>query len=194
MIKLIGNKVAITPINDPDKSAGGIWIPDQAKERCDQGIVKYIGPKVKWCKQGMYVAFSGYTGELFIMEGEGRVIIMPEDFIVCEISNVENVFVPGLFFKQRINKNIAISELKSLLNSAFESRYEEFISEFKLEQIAEILVDHGVTGPSANPYFEADYEHIMEFLAEAFRDSDWYKELKINVPKPKYTDNKMEPV
>lgn len=188
MIKLIGNKVAITPINDPDKSAGGIWIPDQAKERCDQGIVKYIGPKVKWCKQGMYVAFSGYTGELFIMEGEGRVIIMPEDFIVCEISNVENVFVPGLFFREKLNKEARVLELQRLLAESYDPEH------FSSYEIAKKLVEKGVYGPSANPYFQADYEHIMEFLAEAFRDSDWYKELKISVPKPKYTDNKMEPV
>jgi len=191
MIKLIGNKVAVTPINDPDKSSGGIWIPDQAKERCDQGIVKYVGPKVDWCKQGMYVAFSGYTGELFIMEGEGRLIIMPEDFIVCEINQVENVFVPGLFFKSRINKDLARHELRTIVTDFYKTYGFENLS---ISELVEYL-ESRVVSISQLPYFEADYEHIMEYLAEAFRNSDWYKEMKINVPKPKYNaNNEMEPV
>ncbi len=97
MIKLQGNKVAATPIFDPDK-IGRIWIPDQAKERCDQGIVKYIGPEVDWCRVGDYILFSGYTGTLIRLEGEGLLIVMPEDFISCIICP-PNFDVHGLYFR-----------------------------------------------------------------------------------------------
>jgi co-chaperonin GroES (HSP10) len=75
MLDLQGNKVAITPIVDPDVSEGGIIIPEIAKERADQGIVKYVGPNVRYLKPGDYVLFSGYAGVKIWLEGEGAFII-----------------------------------------------------------------------------------------------------------------------
>jgi co-chaperonin GroES (HSP10) len=99
MINIPGNKVACTPIFDPDK-IGRIYIPDMAKERCDQGIVKYIGPKCEWVKVNDYVLFSGYTGTLVRLEGEGLLIIMPEDFVTCVIES-PNTDIPGLYFREK---------------------------------------------------------------------------------------------
>lgn len=95
MIKLYGDKVGIIPIFDPEKSKGGIIIPDEAKERCKQGIVKYVGPLVTRVGIGAYVLFGGYTGQLFQLEGEGKLIIMPEDFILAEIED-EDIWVESL--------------------------------------------------------------------------------------------------
>lgn len=97
MIRLQGNKVASTPIFDPDK-IGRIYIPDQAKERCDQGIVKYIGPDVEWVRPNDYILFSGYTGTLIRLEGEGMLIVMPEDFVSC-IIEPPNTDIEGLYFR-----------------------------------------------------------------------------------------------
>jgi len=100
MIKLPRNNIAVVPIYDPDYSPSGrIIIPEQAKERCDQGIVKYLGPEVKDLKIGDYVLFSGYTGTLIRMEGEGSLIIMSEDFVTCVVADVPDVDVPGLYFR-----------------------------------------------------------------------------------------------
>jgi chaperonin GroES len=96
MIKLPGKKVAIIPIDDPEKTPGGIYIPEQAKERCDQGIVKYVGPRCTEVKPADYVIFSGYSGTLMFMTGEGRLIIMPEDFIVAVVEMDEHLKFPGL--------------------------------------------------------------------------------------------------
>jgi chaperonin GroES len=104
MIKLrglAGNNVAITPNFDPDISTGGLYIPDSAKERCDQGIVKYIGPKVKWLQIGDYVLFSGYSGTYLSVEGEGKLIVMPETYIICIIEPDTTMEVPGLYFKSK---------------------------------------------------------------------------------------------
>jgi co-chaperonin GroES (HSP10) len=97
MIRLNGNKVAATPIFDPDK-IGRIYVPDMAKERCDQGVVKYVGPKCEWIKPNDYILFSGYTGTLIKLEGEGLLIVMPEDFISC-IIEAPNTDIPGLYFR-----------------------------------------------------------------------------------------------
>lgn len=100
MIDCVGNNVALTPIFDPDMSSGGLYIPEMAKERCDQGIVKYIGPKVKWIRPGDYVLFSGYSGSYIDVEGEGRLILMPENFLICKLQS-EPTEIPGVYFRGR---------------------------------------------------------------------------------------------
>lgn len=107
MLRLNKNRVAIIPIRDPDK-IGSFFIPDIAKERTDQGIVKYVGPDCKYVSIGDYVAFSGYTGTLFNIQDPERpaeivedVIIIDEDFIVAVMDDLENSDIPGLFFRDR---------------------------------------------------------------------------------------------
>lgn len=190
MIKLVENKVAVVPIFDPDTSPGGIIIPDIAKERCDQGVVKYIGPDCKWCKPGMYVIYSGYTGSLISIQGEGKLIILPEDFVIAELPEVENVYVPGLYFRGRLNLLAQAEELAKLIAEAYDPN-----EGFSSHEMAKILVEKGVTSPISSPYFQADYEHIMEYLASAFQDSDWYRSINVKTPKPRYNkDNELEPV
>lgn len=98
MLEVVGNNVAITPIFDPDISPGGLYIPEIAKERCDQGIVKYVGPKVKWVGIGDYVLFSGYSGTYLSVEGEGKVLIMPENYCIAKL-HPETTDVPGVYFR-----------------------------------------------------------------------------------------------
>ena len=88
---------------DPDKTVSGLLvIPEIAKERCDQGIVKYVGPEVKWLKPGDHVLFSGYTGTLVSLEGEGLLIILPENFVSAIIYSPD-FDVPGLYFRDSEN-------------------------------------------------------------------------------------------
>ena len=99
MLDLMENKVAITPLGDPDESPGGIIIPDIAKDRFDQGVVRYVGPDVKWLKVGDYVVFSGYAGRYIFIEGEGDMVIMREDFVEARIQEFANTDIPGLYLK-----------------------------------------------------------------------------------------------
>lgn len=99
MLSLIDDKVCIVPIFDPETTPGGIIIPEMAKERCDQGIVKYIGPKCKSVKIGDYVFFSGYSGTLMKIEGEGLFIIMKEDGVLAKYELDVRVSIPGLYFR-----------------------------------------------------------------------------------------------
>ena len=64
MITLLENRIAIQPVFDSDR-IGSIYIPDQAKSRCKQGLVKYVGPDVKDIKPLDYVFFPGYSGTVF---------------------------------------------------------------------------------------------------------------------------------
>jgi chaperonin GroES len=99
MIKLLADQVAVEPIFDSDKTESGLlYIPDTAKERCDQGIVKYLGPDVKTVEIGDYAIFSGYVGRLVEIDGE-LLIIMRERFIQAVIEDIPETDIPGLYFK-----------------------------------------------------------------------------------------------
>lgn len=99
MLTLPDNKVGIEPLYDPEMTASNLlYIPAVAQERCDQGIVKYIGRDVTLVKPGDHVLFSGYTGTLIEIQYEGRLIVMPEDFISCIIID-DPCDVAGLFFR-----------------------------------------------------------------------------------------------
>jgi co-chaperonin GroES (HSP10) len=102
MLNLLNDRVAIQPVFDSDK-IGNIYIPDQAKSRCKQGLVKYVGDGCKDVKPGDYVFFPGYSGTVFNLEGEGLLIIMKESSLVAVIkSNRWNLIdVKGLYFKDR---------------------------------------------------------------------------------------------
>lgn len=100
MIRLILNRIAIVPLENPDM-IGHIIVPDIAKTRLNQGFIKYTGPDVKECVVGDYVLFSEYTGSTTYIENEGKLIVMPEDFIIAHITNLPNLEIPGLFFKDK---------------------------------------------------------------------------------------------
>ena len=105
MLTLLGSKVAVEPLFEPDQ-IGSIIIPDQAKARANQGIVKYIGPEVTELEVGDHVLFSGYTGTTVRLEGEGALIIMPQEFIQCAIKD-DTLPIPGLYFKLKSGEFIS---------------------------------------------------------------------------------------
>ena|SRR2546421_5375127 len=98
MLTLRGDRVAAVPLFDPDMYSS-IIIPDMAKERVDQGIVKYIGSKVETVKIGDHIIFSGYTGTTLSLEDEGILIILPEEFVTAIIDEHTPFDVNGLYFK-----------------------------------------------------------------------------------------------
>jgi co-chaperonin GroES (HSP10) len=98
MLKVNKNNIAVVPVFDSDQTPGGLWIPDIAKKRANQGVVKYIGSEVQDISVGDYVLFSGYTGTTVRLSGgEGIVIIMHQDFVNAKIVLSDPIIVPGLF-------------------------------------------------------------------------------------------------
>lgn len=118
MIRLTENKIAVQLIRDNDEvetkaalskkeleflgitedqlQQTTLEVPDDAKERSDQGIVKYVGPAVKDVKIGDHVLFGGYTGTTVLMEDEGAMVILREDFVIAILDSPDTV-VPGLY-------------------------------------------------------------------------------------------------
>ncbi len=91
-IEVLEDKLAIIPIADPSM-VGSLYIPDKAKQRVDQGIVKYKGPLVTEVFVGAHVLFSGYSGDKVAIEDEGELFIMREDDIVCILNDEESMVV-----------------------------------------------------------------------------------------------------
>jgi chaperonin GroES len=99
MLEVPPKKVGIIPLYDPDETPGGIIIPDVAKTRSDQGIVKYVGTGMKWLKPGDWVLFSPLAGEVLDLEDEGKLLIIPEALIVAVIQDADE-FITDLYMKQ----------------------------------------------------------------------------------------------
>lgn len=117
MLRLRNKQIAVEPIFDSDyfnASTQLIKIPEVGKERCDQGVVKYMGancdPNIKI---GSHVIFSGYTGTTLGVDGE-ILIIMHSNFIKA-IVDVDNYVVPGLYFKSVVKDNFLQIDIEGTL-------------------------------------------------------------------------------
>lgn len=123
MFKLVRNQVGIEPIFDPDKSSGGLYIPDTAKTRCKQGIVKALGPDVKDIKIGDYCLFSGYDGTIVAFENdEGLnelILIIPEDAVDCRV--VIDFDLDFTTLPWKVDNKVSFANLMSLVASQFQA-------------------------------------------------------------------------
>lgn len=99
MIQPLRDLVYIKPFGDPDKTDSGmLYIPEVAKGRSKQGIVKYIGPDVKELKVGHHVVYGAYEGTVIQLGGEGNMIVMKESSVSLIVESVGNIDIPGLYF------------------------------------------------------------------------------------------------
>ena len=89
--KPLGNRVVIEPLESEDQvSAGGIYIPDTAKEKPQEGKVVAIGPG-KLTDDGNRVAMDVAVGDVVVYskyagteykEGEIEYLVLREDDIL----------------------------------------------------------------------------------------------------------------
>ena len=83
-IKPVGKRVLIKPMKEDEKTKGGIFIPETAKEKKKQGIVIEIGnidEKEIPIKKGNIILYTGYSSEEMEIEGEKYLIIDAKDII-----------------------------------------------------------------------------------------------------------------
>ncbi len=80
-LKPLNDRVIVKRKAEEEKTAGGIYIPDSAKEKPQGGEVLAAGPECKTVKAGDSVLFAKYAGSEFSMDGE-ELIIMREDDIL----------------------------------------------------------------------------------------------------------------
>ncbi len=81
VFKPLKDRVFVSYSEESEKTAGGIYIPDTAKEKPQRGIVESIGIEVKSVKAGDQVLFDKYSGSKIQMEEEEYLIIKEEDIL-----------------------------------------------------------------------------------------------------------------
>jgi chaperonin GroES len=80
-LKPLKDRVVVSYTEEPEKTAGGIYVPDSAKEKPQQGKVEAVGPEVKELKVGNVVLFDKYTGSKVKVGDAEQLIIKEEDVL-----------------------------------------------------------------------------------------------------------------
>lgn len=88
-LKPLGDQVVLEPVEPAQVSAGGVILPDTAKEKGQEGIVVAIGPgrktdkgdliKIDQLKTGDRVIYSKYSGTEIKIEGKEYIILGEKD-------------------------------------------------------------------------------------------------------------------
>jgi chaperonin GroES len=92
-LKPLGNRVLIEPIEQEETTAGGIVLPETAKEKPQQGIILAIGPGARDengkriamdVAAGDKILFAKYSGTEVKIDGK-KLLILREDDILAVV-------------------------------------------------------------------------------------------------------------
>jgi chaperonin GroES len=79
------NKVLVQPKESEEKTAGGIYIPDTAKEKTQEGVVIAAGEPgdsgYMPVKKGDHVLYESYAGSEIEIEGKKHLILKVKDIL-----------------------------------------------------------------------------------------------------------------
>ncbi len=77
----LGDRVFVTYTEEMERTSGGIYVPDTAKEKPQRGTVQAIGKKVETVKVGDQVLFDKYSGSKLRIDDEECMILKEEDIL-----------------------------------------------------------------------------------------------------------------
>src|SRR5918999_4088613 len=77
----LGDRVFVTYTEEMERTAGGIYVPDSAKEKPQRGSVQAVGKDVKNLKVGDQVLFDKYSGSKLRIDDEDYLILKEEDVL-----------------------------------------------------------------------------------------------------------------
>lgn len=89
-IKPLNDKILVRRVEEVEKTAGGIIIPDTAKEKPQEGKIVAVGPgkmnkrgnRISLeVKEGDHVLFSAYAGTEIKIEGVEHLIMQEDDIL-----------------------------------------------------------------------------------------------------------------
>jgi chaperonin GroES len=89
-IRPMNDRVLVTRVEEEQKSAGGIIIPDTAKEKPQEGKVVAVGPGKRddggkrmplEIKKGDRVLFSKYAGTEIKIDGQEHIFMREDDIL-----------------------------------------------------------------------------------------------------------------
>ena len=79
--KPLKERVFVSYAEEGEKTSGGIYLPDTAKEKPQKGKVEAIGSEVKDVKVGDTILFDKYSGSKINIDGSDYLIIKEEDIL-----------------------------------------------------------------------------------------------------------------
>ena len=77
----LGDRVFVTYTEEMERTSGGIYVPDTAKEKPQRGTIQAIGKKVETVKVGDQVLFDKYSGSKLRIDDEECLILKEEDIL-----------------------------------------------------------------------------------------------------------------
>lgn len=89
-LKPLSDRVIVQPLEEEERTAGGILLPDTAKERPQQGKVVAVGPgrvneegkRLEMSvKVGDRVVYGKYAGTEVVLEGDEYLILSENDIL-----------------------------------------------------------------------------------------------------------------
>ncbi len=79
--KPLKDRVFVKYSEEAEKTAGGIYIPESAKEKPQKGVIEAVGSEVKEIKVGDTVLFDKYSGSKINIDNNEYLIIKEEDIL-----------------------------------------------------------------------------------------------------------------
>lgn len=79
--KPLKDRVFVSYSEEPEKTASGLYIPDAAKEKPQQGKIEAVGSEVKEVKVGNIILFDKYSGSKIKLEDQDYLILKEEDIL-----------------------------------------------------------------------------------------------------------------
>lgn len=79
--KPLKDRVFVSYTEEMEKTAGGIYIPESAKEKPQKGKIEAIGDEVKSVKVGEVILFDKYSGSKISMDNVEYLILKEEDIL-----------------------------------------------------------------------------------------------------------------
>jgi chaperonin GroES len=79
--KPLKDRVFVSYTEEMQKTAGGLYIPDSAKEKPQSGKVEAVGDEAKSLKVGDKILFDRYSGSKINIDNVEYLIIKEEDVL-----------------------------------------------------------------------------------------------------------------
>lgn len=93
-LKPLGDRVIVEPVEKEEMTAGGIILPETAKEKPQQGTIVAVGPGrrdedgdriLMDVKVGDRVLFAKYAGTEVKLDGDEKVMVLKESDILAVV-------------------------------------------------------------------------------------------------------------
>lgn len=79
--KPLKDRVFVSYAGEMEKTAGGIYIPEAAKEKPQRGKIEAVGSEVKNVKVGDQILFDKYSGAKISIDNIEYLILKEEDIL-----------------------------------------------------------------------------------------------------------------